>query len=55
MELSKHNIFGKLKDSENYFIINPLTKQADILLAEKANELKTGNFTDVEEYKEKGY
>ncbi|MCK5157113.1 MAG: radical SAM protein [Spirochaetales bacterium] len=55
MELSKHNIFGKLKDSENYFIVNPLTKQADILSTEKANELKTGNYTDIEEYKEKGY
>ena len=55
MELSKHNIFGKLKDSEDFFIVNPLTKQADILSAEKAQELKTGNFTDIDEYIEKGY
>ena len=55
MELSKHNIFGKLKDSEEYFIVNPLTKQADILSSEKAQELQTGKFTDIDEYTAKGY
>jgi len=55
MELSKHNIYGRIKGSDDYYIINPLSKQADILDAEKAKELETGKFTDVEEFIEKGY
>lgn len=53
--LSKHNIVGKLKDSQEYFIVNPLSRQADILSSDKARELETGSFTDIEEYIEKGY
>lgn len=55
MELSKHNIVGKLMDSPEYFIVNPLSKQADILSAEKARQFETGRFTDVDELVEKGY
>ncbi len=52
---SKYNIFGKIRDSENYFIINPLTKNADILTPEKAHEIENKTYTDVDEYISKGY
>lgn len=55
MYFSKHNIFSKISDSENYYLINPLSGNADIITAEKAEEIKKGTYTDVEEYKEKGY
>jgi uncharacterized protein len=55
MELSKHNIVGRLKNSDEWFIVNPLSRQADILTAEKAAELESGNLSDIEEFREKGY
>lgn len=55
MELSRHNIIEKLKDSGNYFIVNPLSKQADILTPEKAREFETKQFTEIEELVQKGY
>lgn len=42
MIFSRHNIFSKIKDSENYFIVNLLTGNADIVNpmdAEKLNRL----------------
>lgn len=62
MIFSKHNIFSKIKDSENYFIVNLLTGNADIVepaYAEKMVRLKNGaGFADDEffaELIEKGY
>ena len=55
MQFSKHNIFSKIVDSNNYFIVNPLSGNADILTAEKAEEIKNGKFSDTDEYVEKGY
>ena len=62
MYFSKHNIFSKIKDSENFFIVNLLTGNADILTPDYANKiLKVKNneeITDdqfVGELKEKGY
>jgi uncharacterized protein len=55
MYFSKHNIFSKIKDSESYYIVNLLTGNADILDKSKANEIISGNFTDLDEYKAKGY
>lgn len=62
MNYSKHNIFSKIKDSENYFIINPLSGNADILKPEEASKLiaiKEGNIANdsqfLEELAEKGY
>jgi uncharacterized protein len=37
---SKHNIFSKIKDSDNFFIINPLTGNADILSSEEAERVR---------------
>jgi uncharacterized protein len=36
---SKYNIFSKIRDSENYFIVNTLTGNADILTVEEAEKL----------------
>ena len=62
MKYSGYNIFSKIRDSENYFIINLLTGNADILEpdeAKKVEALKNGDETDDErfcsEMSEKGY
>jgi uncharacterized protein len=55
LKLSKYNVFSKLKDSPDYFILNLLSGNADILSPEKAKEIRTGQFTDIDEYIEKGY
>jgi uncharacterized protein len=52
---SKHNIFSKIKNSENYFIVNLLSGNADILDPVKAAEINSGEYSDVEEYLAKGY
>ena len=55
MEKSKYLLFGQLKDSEEYYIINPLTKQADIMEAAHAEAFKRGEYLNEEELIEKGY
>ena len=62
MYFSKHNIFSKIKDSNNFFIVNPLTGNADILSpadAAKVNQLFNREVLDdegfVSEMEEKGY
>ena len=62
MIYSRYNIFSRIRDSENHFIINLLTGNADILSGEEAkkvealikgSETATDNFAD--EMFEKGY
>jgi uncharacterized protein len=62
MRYSKHNIFSKIRDSENYFIVNPLSGNADILNrddAEKLEMIRSGievhDQNLKEELAEKGY
>jgi uncharacterized protein len=62
MHFSKYNIFSNIKDSDNFFIVNPLTGNADILSpvdAEKVMMFKNlGVITDnslIRELQEKGY
>jgi uncharacterized protein len=55
MEFSKHNVLGKLKDSENYFLINFLSRQADILDSQTAEGIISGNYSQSDELVEKGY
>ena len=55
MVLSKHNITGRLKGSERSFIINPLSRSADLLSPEKAREITSGSFSDPQELAQKGY
>ena len=52
---SKYNIFGPIRDSDHYFIMNPLTGSADILTPEKGREIASGAYTDIDEYVAKGY
>lgn len=55
MQLSKHNIVGKIKDSSSYFIINPLSRQADILDSVTREDLFSGTWKNRTEFIEKGY
>ena len=55
MYFSKYNIFSKLKESDNYFIVNLLTGNADIISAETAGEIKTNTISNEKEFIEKGY
>ena len=55
MELSKYTIFSKLKDSKNWFILNLLTGEADILDESTGTSIQRGEFPDPEPYRQKGY
>jgi uncharacterized protein len=57
MQFSKHNIFSKIHDSENYFILNLLSRSADILEPAAAERFSAAALTDTEteEYISKGY
>ena len=55
LTLSKYTIFSRLKDSQDYFLINLLSGSADILEPDKATEILENRFTGIEEYVEKGY
>ena len=52
---SKYTIFSKIRDSENFFLVNLLTGNADILPPDKAREITERRYTDTEEYLRKGY
>ena len=54
MELSKHNIISKIKDSDEYFIVNALSGNADILSEKTYNDIISGNIESLEMF-EKGY
>lgn len=55
MNFSRYNIFSKIKDSENYFILNLLSGSADILSPEVADEIKSGVYTELIEMVDRGY
>lgn len=55
MEFSKHNIFSKIADTDNYFIVNPLSGQADILEPSEAQIFIKNQAFDNAELVEKGY
>ncbi len=62
MRYSKYNILSKIRDSENYFIVNLLSGNADIITASEADRIesirKGGKETDsifAEELAGKGY
>ena len=51
---SKHNIITKIKDSEDFFIVNPLSKSADVISASEVRMLQ--NMQDpTGEFAQKGY
>lgn len=55
MKFSKYNIFAKIKDSDNYYIVNILTGNADILSPETASQIIEGRISDTGEFIDKGY
>lgn len=55
MQFSKHNLFSKIKNSDNYFLVNVLSSSADILTPEEAKNFKAGAPINRELYSEKGY
>ena len=55
MEYSKHNIFSKVAGSDDYFLVNPLSMQADILDPKEAQAYIENNTNRREEYIQKGY
>jgi uncharacterized protein len=55
MEYSKHNIFSKIAGSEDFFLVNPLSRQADILDRDEASRYKAATLLNKEEYIRKGY
>jgi len=55
MQKSKYTIFSKIRDSENWFVINPLTLQADILEPRLAQQFAEGTLDDESAFIEKGY
>ena len=62
MRFSRYNIFSKIRDSGNYFILNLLTGNADILSisdAEKLEAIRAGGIPEDTEFEselqEKGY
>ncbi len=55
MEKSKHNIISKLKDSENYFLVNLLSGEADILEPSVAQDFLNGTLEKEAPFIEKGY
>lgn len=57
MEQSKHNIFSNIRNSDNYYIVNLLSRNADILDADTAGRYRRGALTETEreEFVEKGY
>lgn len=55
MEYSKHNIFGQLQGSDQFYLVNPLSRQADLLTPEQAELYRTGRASENAEFAEKGY
>jgi uncharacterized protein len=55
MELSRYNIFSRLHQSEDHFLVNSLSGNADILSPQEAERYAAGLVLDDPEYIEKGY
>ena len=55
MELSKHNIISKVHHSDNYFIVNLLSGNADVLTQDEVKRLSGGSLNGDPEYISKGY
>jgi len=55
VELSKHNIFSAIHQSDEYFLVNLLSGNADILSPVEARRLLDHEVTTDPEYIEKGY
>ena len=52
---SRHNIVGQIHGSDRWFIVNPLSRQADVLSGQEAAWLQAGTFPDPSAWVSKGY
>ena len=55
MTFSRHNIIGRLHGPDGSFIINPLTRSADLLDPQKAREIEQGIVSDEPALVKRGY
>lgn len=55
MKPSRHNIISRIYNSDDYFIVNLLTENADVIPAAEAEMLLAGKSPDDNAYSEKGY
>ena len=55
MEFSKHNIFSKINNTDNYYLINLLSGQADILEPDEAHQYINQTILNTQDYIDKGY
>lgn len=55
MIFSKHNIISRIADSDNFFIVNPLSRQADLLTPEEFLVFKSDTPPENIELIKKGY
>lgn len=55
MVLSRHNLVGRLRESDSWFIANLLSGQADLLEPEVGEALSRGEVRLPEAFREKGY
>jgi uncharacterized protein len=55
MELSRHNILSKVHQTDEYFLINLLSGNADLLSPEEAGRVMDESILDDPEYISKGY
>src|SRR5512132_844297 len=55
LQFSRHNIFAPIPGSDQYYLVNLLSGNADLLSSEKAQEVLEHRYTDLEEYTAKGY
>lgn len=55
LQFSRHNILAPIAGSDQYYLVNLLSGNADLLTKEKAREILDHRYTDVEEYAARGY
>ena len=55
MLFSKHNIMSQIKGSDNFFLMNLLSGNVDILSSREAKDIREGTFTKQDEFISKGY
>jgi uncharacterized protein len=55
MYFSKYNIMSQIRDSEEWFIMNLLTGNADLLDSRTAEAIRSGRYENEAELREKGY
>lgn len=55
LQFSPHNIFSRIPGTDEFYLVNLLSGNADIISKEKAQEILEQRYTDVDQYVSKGY